>query len=266
VVIDPLSRPRPGSIEGGTMTDFPRFKLVPGWIDVDVSGWELTGDRVTGEQITECHDLFHIDNEDADVQAAQSWADGIIGTKQVWTHVRERGFDRWEAGTTEDQSAEDGDREPTPADLRALVADAAALQERIRDVEERLRASEETRQNTFRLDHAAGQLDQISRALHETASELARIRAVRDGSVCTVPWGVCPEHGNTLTSSGGRTRCTRCIRVWNYDRLGVPCGEPLTHQVTDAAGSSFRSCQGHAMDATERLTGATVTPLDSTEA
>lgn len=158
----------------------------------------------------------------------------------------------------------DNDREPTPADIRALIADASALQERIRGVEKRLRGSEETRHTVFRLDDAAGRITDVSQALEETAGELARVRAVRDGSVCAVPWGVCPEHGNTLSSSGGQTRCTQpyCGRVWNYDRLGVPCGEPLTHKVTDAAGGSFLACKAHAMDATERLIGSTVTPLD----
>lgn len=160
------------------------------------------------------------------------------------------------------------DREPTPADIRALIAEADALQERIRNAEQRLAGSEETRHSAFRLSDADGRLTDVSQALEETASELARVRAVRDGSVCAVPWGVCPEHGNTLTSSGGRTRCTQlaCGRSWDYDRLGVPCGEPLTHKVTDAAGGSFLACKAHAMDATERLIGGTVTPLDKDNA
>jgi hypothetical protein len=156
------------------------------------------------------------------------------------------------------------DREPTPADIRALIAEADALQERIRNVEQRLAGSEETRHSAFRLSDADGRLTDVSQALEETAGELARVRAVRDGSVCAVPWGVCPEHGNTLTSSGGRTRCTQlaCGRSWDYDRVGVPCGEPLSHKVTDAAGESFLACKAHAMDATDRLIGGTVTALD----
>lgn len=242
---------------------FPRFTLVPGPIDVDVFGWELTGDRTSGEHVVECHELFHPHDDNADIEAALTWADGIIGTKQVWTHVRERGLDRWEAGGRDDKPV-DEDREPTPADIRALIADATALQERMRDIERRLSGSEETRHAVFRLDDAAGQITRVNEALENTAGELARVRAVRDGSVCAVPWGVCPEHGNTLSSSGGKTRCSQpsCGRSWNYDRLGVPCGEPLTHKVTDAAGGSFLACKAHAMDATERLIGGTVTPLD----
>ncbi|MFD5415243.1 hypothetical protein [Streptomyces nojiriensis] len=158
--------------------------------------------------------------------------------------------------------------EPTPADIRALMADASTLQQRIRDLEERLRSSEETRHTAFRLDDAAGQIARVHEDLEKTAGELARVRAVRDGSVCAVPWGVCPEHGSTLCSSGGKTWCTEpgCSRSWGYDRMNAPCGEPLTHQVTDAAGGSFLACKAHAMDASERLIGGTVTPLDSTEA
>ncbi|MFD7867816.1 hypothetical protein [Streptomyces sp. NPDC059783] len=157
------------------------------------------------------------------------------------------------------------DHEPTPADIRALIADADTLQERIRAIEQQLRSSEETRHSVFRLADAAGRLTDVSEALEETAGELARVRSVRDGSVCAVPWGVCPEHGNTLVSTGGRTRCSQlaCTRVWSYDRLGVPCGEPLTHKVTDATGASFNACRAHAMDATERIIGCTVTPLDT---
>lgn len=37
---------------------------------------------------------------------------------------------------------------------------------------------------------------------------------------CLIPWGVWPELGNTLTTTGGRTWCRAigCGRRWNYDR------------------------------------------------
>lgn len=78
---------------------YPRFKLVPGPIDVDVFGWELAGDRETGEALIECHELFHPSDGNADIEAALDWADRIIGTRQDWTHTRVRGFDQWEAGS-----------------------------------------------------------------------------------------------------------------------------------------------------------------------
>ncbi|MFK3734659.1 hypothetical protein ACI2LJ_30835 [Streptomyces sp. NPDC088090] len=159
------------------------------------------------------------------------------------------------------------DREPTPADFRALISDVSALQDRIRSAVGGLRDSEETRHTAFRLGEAVGELSSLTKALEETAGDLARVRSVRDGSVCAVPWGVCPEHGNALRSSGGKTGCTEpgCSRTWGYDRLGAPCGEPLTHTVTDAQGSSFLACRAHAADASERLLGSTVALLDPQE-
>ena len=94
--------PAPADDAANTEADrpgFPRYKLVPGPIDPDVPGWELTGDKETGEYITECHETFRPDDQDADIEAALTWAEQIIGAAQKWVHVRERGFDRWEAGT-----------------------------------------------------------------------------------------------------------------------------------------------------------------------
>ncbi|MFI1867390.1 hypothetical protein [Streptomyces jumonjinensis] len=73
---------------------FPRYKLEPGWIDVDVSGWELTG-----EHLIKLHERFHPDDPNADIEAAMDWAEGVIGSPQDWRHIREQGSDRWEAGT-----------------------------------------------------------------------------------------------------------------------------------------------------------------------
>ncbi|WP_137235511.1 hypothetical protein [Streptomyces sp. BPSDS2] len=78
---------------------FPRFKLEPGWVDVDVPGWELRGDTESGDYLSDCHETFRPDDDTADTEAAIAWAEQLIGAPQDWTHVRERGFDRWEAGT-----------------------------------------------------------------------------------------------------------------------------------------------------------------------
>ncbi|MFE9484617.1 hypothetical protein ACFYNM_39315 [Streptomyces spororaveus] len=83
----------------GDLMAYPRFTLEPRWIDVDVTGWELTGETEAGDHVAECHELFHADDDNADIEAAMGWAEDIIGTRQDWLHVRERGFDRWEAGT-----------------------------------------------------------------------------------------------------------------------------------------------------------------------
>ncbi len=76
--------------------------------------------------------------------------------------------------------------------------------------------------------------------LLETADDLARLAAVPAGA-CGIGWGVCPDHGNTLTTSGGRTWCRTpgCGRTWGYDRVSTPCAEPVTHTVLDAGGTAF---------------------------
>ncbi|MFB6717226.1 MULTISPECIES: hypothetical protein [unclassified Streptomyces] len=72
-----------------------------------------------------------------------------------------------------------------------------------------------------------------------------------DPSRCTVPWGVCPEHGGTLKSSGGRAWCTdlACLNVWPYDRLDAACTEPATHAVQADNGDRYVVCDGHALAA-----------------
>ncbi|MCM1943676.1 hypothetical protein NC239_36415 [Streptomyces sp. G3] len=151
---------------------FPRFKLVPGHIDVDVPGWELTGDRASGERIVECHELFHPHDDNADIEAALTWADRIIGTRQVWTHARERGFDRWEAGARDDESP----AKPTPAEVHALAAEADALQSRIQDIYARLWSwtDEEARRLAHPLADASANVRQARDTLGQTATALTR--------------------------------------------------------------------------------------------
>ncbi|GAA2770397.1 hypothetical protein XF35_39545 [Streptomyces platensis subsp. clarensis] len=162
----------------------------------------------------------------------------------------------------------DEQQEPTPAELRMLAAQTEALEQRIAEIQDRLRASEETRDTAFRLADAAENMRRGRDALELTVADLARIRTRRDPRLCGVPWGVCPEHGNTLRGSGGRAWCTDpgCTRSWGYDKLGTTCGEPVTHTITDAAGTSFPACRGHAMDAEQRLEGGTVVELPSATA
>jgi hypothetical protein len=72
--------------------------------------------------------------------------------------------------------------------------------------------------------------------------------------------GVCPKHGNTLISTGGKTCCRviECGRTWSYDRVGLPCIEPAQWRVTDKHGDALVTCDGHALDARKRLEGARV--------
>lgn len=152
----------------------------------------------------------------------------------------------------------------TAAAVRALAAAAADLAARVTAAQVTLRADPDPHRARagYRFDVAAGQLGQVTAALLETADDLARIAAVPAGA-CGIGWGVCPDHGNTLTGSGGRAWCRHpgCGRTWGYDRLMGPCPEPVTHAVVDAAGTRFRVCTGHAMDCRDNLDGATVTAL-----
>ncbi|MGJ5899294.1 hypothetical protein ACSCBZ_46260 [Streptomyces niveiscabiei] len=85
---------------------------------------------------------------------------------------------------------------------------------------------------------------------------------IDDPGRCVVPWGVCPEHGGTLKSSGNRTWCMdfTCFNSWEYDRLDAPCPEPATHTVRSDSGGQYAVCDGHAMTARLQITGGQVLP------
>jgi hypothetical protein len=110
-----------------------------------------------------------------------------------------------------------------------LSARAAVLADEIDSLHEAIRTAgdEPVRRVGFRCDSAIGWVRQASTELGDTADHLERVAALRPGS-CLVQWGVCPEHGNTLTATGGATRCRvpGCCRAWPYDRVGLPCTEP----------------------------------------
>lgn len=114
---------------------------------------------------------------------------------------------------------------------------------------------------------ALAQLDSAARRLAAAREALVRdIQAVTDRRLatdvtrCSAQWGVCPEHGNTLSSSGGRSRCRRpgCGRTWPASRASQHCDEPAAVIVADQAGGQLRRCAGHWADARARLVGATV--------
>lgn len=161
---------------------------------------------------------------------------------------------------------------PAPADLWALAARAEELAADLEAAHRGLRAAgdEPTRRVGYRLDDGAGQLRQVAGEIQETAEDLARIRT-RHGAmsrpVCGAEWGVCPEHGNTLSSSGGRSWCTAagCGRSWDWDRGGLPCTEPAAFRVLDAGGREMLLCAGHAIAAREQVEGGRVEPIEGEE-
>ncbi|WP_043619087.1 hypothetical protein [Nonomuraea candida] len=105
---------------------------------------------------------------------------------------------------------------------------------------------------------AAGLLARAAEELQLAAADLARLQ-VRP---CGLPWGVCPEHGNTLSSQAGVSTCRVCGRTWDHDRLRRPCHEPATWKVIDRAGTVTRMCDGHVLGARAAAGNATFVRLD----
>jgi hypothetical protein len=146
---------------------------------------------------------------------------------------------------------------PTPERARELAVRALALREDLLALQADFRASsnESVRRVGFRLDLALGDARSINTELLETADDLVRVAAANGPGNCAVPWGVCPEHGNTLTSSGGECWCRRldCGRRWGYDRGGLPCDEPAVWTWTPPKGDPGQICEGHAIAIREEL-------------
>ena len=92
----------------------------------------------------------------------------------------------------------------------ALAAEIAALRHDIQAAER-----EPVRQAGFRCDTATGSVRQAAGELRDIAADLDRISAASAPGTCSTPWGVCPAHGNTLASSGGKTWCqdVSCVRT-----------------------------------------------------
>jgi hypothetical protein len=151
-----------------------------------------------------------------------------------------------------------------PARFRELARAARGLADEIAGAHDGLRSSdvEFVRRAGFRLDDAASAAKAIGRELEETAHDLDRYLS-RPVGACEIPWGVCPGHGNTLTSTGGRTTCVKCRRTWDYDRIAMPCEEPARWLLADAQGATSRVCDGHAIDVRARLDNARLTPITS---
>jgi hypothetical protein len=128
----------------------------------------------------------------------------------------------------------------------ALTAEVLALCDSVPDAETLAAARQ-----------AAGSLTRGAEDLRRAAAELARLQV----QPCGLPWGVCPEHGNTLSSTGGVSTCRVCERTWSHDRLGRPCTEPVSWKVIDRAGTETRMCDGHVLGARAAAGGATFVRL-----
>ncbi|MEU4704724.1 hypothetical protein [Nonomuraea dietziae] len=147
--------------------------------------------------------------------------------------------------------------------MRELAARAEQLAEAIEALRRQLSRGEDTLRRTgYRLDDAAGWIRQAAQDLQATASDMPRLAALPTDA-CTVPWGVCPEHGNTLIASGDMTTCKSagCRRAWGYNRDTALCAEPVTHRLIDAGEVETLVCDGHAVAARDQLVDARLEPL-----
>ncbi|MEO3800094.1 hypothetical protein [Nonomuraea sp. B1E8] len=148
----------------------------------------------------------------------------------------------------------------TPARLRDLASRAEALTAEVLALCDRAAQPEPEPVTTAR--QAASRLARGAEDLHRAAADLARLQV----QPCGLPWGVCPEHGNTLSSRAGVTTCRVCGHAWDHDRLGRPCEEPVTWKVVDRAGTETRMCDGHVFGARAAAAGATFVRLDESGA
>jgi hypothetical protein len=119
------------------------------------------------------------------------------------------------------------------------------------------------RRAAFRCATATESARQAAAALRDTAADLDRIATGMLPGTCSVPWGACPEHGNTLVSSGGRSWCRSagCGRSWDHDRGGLPCTGPAQWRITDRHAGALLVCDGHAVAARTSLDGAQIVLL-----
>ncbi|MEV0379451.1 hypothetical protein [Nonomuraea sp. NPDC050643] len=147
----------------------------------------------------------------------------------------------------------------TPAHLSALAVRVEALTAEIRQLCDSVPAGSPEHEPLVAARQAAEWLARGAEDLQLAAGDLARLRAQQ---TCSMPWGVCPEHGNTLSSKAGVSTCRVCRRTWTYDRPGRPCGEPVTWKVIDRAGTETRMCDGHVLGARAAVREATFLRLE----
>lgn len=160
------------------------------------------------------------------------------------------------------------DDAPFAGRARELAASADALAADIRAFHEELRAadSEPVQQAGFRCGEAAGRAEVIADDLRKTADDLGRIAEASAPGTCSIPWSLCPEHGETIRSTGGRSWCSYagCERQWDHDHGRVPCAETATWTLTSYySDASAPVCSGHATIALRTVQGAWLTPLGS---
>ncbi|MEV0628677.1 hypothetical protein ACI2LC_24330 [Nonomuraea wenchangensis] len=150
----------------------------------------------------------------------------------------------------------------TPAQLRALASRADALAAEVRELCLSAPAGTPEHDHLGAAWQARERLSAGAEDLRRAAGDLAALQA----RPCGMPWGVCPEHGNTLSTRAGISTCRVCRREWRHDRFGRPCEEPVTWKVIDRAGAETRMCDGHVLGARAAAAGATFVRLEQADA
>ncbi|HEY3002339.1 MAG TPA: hypothetical protein VGJ44_08305 [Kribbellaceae bacterium] len=153
-----------------------------------------------------------------------------------------------------------GNGVPTPGRLGQLAAAAEVLAGGIDAANQALLGGSELDSGRYwlPLQSAAEGVRRAAEELEKVAGELVRSMATAH-EPCEVGWGVCPDHGITLTSTGGQSVC----RVLGCHRTpqapSVRCTEPVAYRVVDAEGEAFLACTGHAVACRRELVGAVIT-------
>lgn len=148
----------------------------------------------------------------------------------------------------------------TPGRLGELAAAARELADGIEAANDALLSSVELGADRFwmSLTSAVEACRTAATELERTAGELVRAAAEAD-KACSVSWGVCPDHGVVVLSSGDMLTC-RVLGCYRTPQASTaPCTRPVAYRVVDAAGSAFLACTGHAIACRRELVGAVIT-------
>jgi hypothetical protein len=149
---------------------------------------------------------------------------------------------------------------PSPGRLGQLAAAAAVVADGIDAANQGLLDAPDldTGRYWLALQSAAEACRRAAEELEKVAGQVVRAMATGTGT-CAVGWGVCPDHGITLTSTGDNAGCRVLACHQPVTAPSVICTEPVAYRVVDAEGGAFLACTGHAVACRRELVGAVIT-------
>ncbi len=153
-----------------------------------------------------------------------------------------------------------GESVPNPGRLGQLAAAAEVLAGGIDAANQGLLRGSDLDSGRYwlPLQSAAEAVRRAAEELEKVAGELVRSMAASQ-EPCAVGWGVCPEHGVTLTRIGVDAGCRVIGCHLPAAAPSIQCTEPVAYRVVDAEGSAFLACTGHAVACRRELVGAVIT-------